>query len=81
MSSQPPNLSTSSSAESISDPEKQITTPTGSPEDIEKGRPEPETPISATEWNGPDDPDNPLSWSKWKRYYHVIPPAMISFSA
>lgn len=51
------------------------------PEDLEKANPNPGTPTSATEWNGPDDPDNPLLWSLWKRTYHVFPPAVISFSA
>lgn len=51
------------------------------PDDPEKATPNAGTPTSATEWNGPDDPDNPLLWSRWKRTYHVLPPAIISFSA
>lgn len=39
------------------------------------------TPTSATEWNGENDPENPLLWSKWKRVYHIIPPGLISFAA
>ncbi|KAH8696794.1 MFS multidrug transporter-like protein [Phaeosphaeriaceae sp. PMI808] len=33
------------------------------------------------DWNGPDDPDNPTNWPKWKRYWHIVPPAIISFAA
>lgn len=33
------------------------------------------------DWDGPNDPENPLNWLKWKRIYHIIPPAIISFSA
>ncbi|RFU28742.1 hypothetical protein B7463_g7595, partial [Scytalidium lignicola] len=33
-----------------------------------------------TDWNGPNDPENPLNWSRWKRVFHVLPPALISFS-
>ncbi|KAH8801726.1 MFS multidrug transporter-like protein [Xylogone sp. PMI_703] len=36
---------------------------------------------SATDWNGPDDPENPFNWPKWKRVFHILPPALISFSA
>lgn len=47
--------------------------------DIEKGN---ERPAPALlDWDSPDDPGNPLNWSKWKKIYHVIPPAVISFSA
>ncbi|KAH6613083.1 MFS multidrug transporter-like protein [Boeremia exigua] len=36
---------------------------------------------TALEWNGPDDPDNPVNWPKWQRYWHIVPPAIISFTA
>jgi hypothetical protein len=35
---------------------------------------------AALDWSGPDDPENPLNWPSWKRYAHIIPPAMISFT-
>ena len=76
--------SLSSSSETIIDPEKEATVPeppTQRGDDVEKAAPAPQAPTSATEWNGTDDPDNPLQWSAWKRHYHVIPPAIISFSA
>ena len=38
-------------------------------------------PTSATEWNGVDDVDDPLTWGKWKRVYHIYPPALISFTS
>lgn len=61
----------------IRDPEK------GSGDDGVNGDrtpPEEQSP-SVTDWTGPDDPENPRNWSKWKRRYHVLPPALISFSA
>jgi hypothetical protein len=33
------------------------------------------------DWDGPDDPGNPWNWSHFKRVYHIIPPALVSFSA
>lgn len=36
---------------------------------------------TAQDWDGPDDPGNPLNWSPWKRHYHIVPIAIISFSA
>ena len=46
--------------------------------DLEKNKTLPPTSL---DWDGEDDPDNPLSWSKWKRLYHIYPPALISFTA
>lgn len=34
-----------------------------------------------TDWNGPDDPENTLNWSGFLRYWHVVPAALVSFSA
>lgn len=36
---------------------------------------------TAQDWDGADDPGNPLNWSPWKRHYHIVPIAIISFSA
>jgi hypothetical protein len=36
---------------------------------------------AASDWTGPTDPDNPQNWSKWFRKYHIVPPALISFTA
>jgi hypothetical protein len=47
--------------------------------DVEKARKV--VPITALDWDGPDDVENPINWPTWKRYFHVVPPAIISFSA
>jgi hypothetical protein len=57
------------------------TTPIEPPQDPEKGQPPVTRSTTISDWNGPDDPDNPLNWPKWKRQYHVVPAALISFSA
>lgn len=59
------------------DPEK------GDPqkEDLEKGIHQQRTDINPTDWNGPDDPENPQNWPAWIRYFHVVPPSVISFAA
>ncbi|KAG8630705.1 hypothetical protein KVT40_002324 [Elsinoe batatas] len=33
------------------------------------------------DWDDLNDCDNPVNWPKWQRYYHIVPPAVISFSA
>ena len=50
-------------------------------ENLEKGARIPDLPVDSTDWNGADDPLNPLNWPAWKRYFHIVPPALISFSA
>jgi hypothetical protein len=64
-----------------SDSEKAIQLPIDGDTDVEKGEQTQPTPSSVLDWNGPNDPDNPMNWPRWKRHYHVIPPAIISFSA
>jgi hypothetical protein len=49
--------------------------------DLEKGKAGQQAPPAILDWDGPDDPDNPLNWPQWKRNFHVIPPAIISFAA
>ncbi|EUC50976.1 hypothetical protein COCMIDRAFT_80474 [Bipolaris oryzae ATCC 44560] len=39
------------------------------------------TTTNPLDWTGPDDPDNPVNWPKWKRYFHIVPPTIISFTA
>ena len=34
---------------------------------------------TAHDWNGPDDPENPMNWSLWKRIYHTTVPALFGF--
>ncbi len=36
---------------------------------------------AALQWDGPNDPDNPINWPNWQRYWHIVPPAVISFTA
>jgi hypothetical protein len=75
--------SLSSSEEKVlEDPEKDnlSLTPVNNHEDVERAE-ERITSNTALDWNGPNDPENPLNWSKWKRFYHVVPPAIISFTA
>ncbi|KIN05754.1 hypothetical protein OIDMADRAFT_154218 [Oidiodendron maius Zn] len=50
-------------------------------EDLEKGIHQQRADINPTDWNGPDDPENPQNWPAWIRYFHVVPPSLISFSA
>ena len=35
---------------------------------------------TAQDWDGPDDPENPHNWPMWKRAWHTVPPALLSFS-
>jgi len=35
--------------------------------------------ITAQDWNGPNDPENPMNWSLWQRIYHTTVPALFSF--
>jgi hypothetical protein len=61
--------------------EKEIlSSPANGSDDLEEGNPLDRVPTDITDWNGPDDPLNPLNWSKWKRYFHVLPPALIGFT-
>lgn len=46
--------------------------------DVEKATPK--TAASPLDWEGPEDPDNPLNWSSFKRHYHIVPPAALSFT-
>lgn len=50
-------------------------------EDLEKGIHQQRTDINPNDWNGPDDPENPQNWPAWIRYFHVVPPSLISFAA
>lgn len=49
--------------------------------DLERGKEEQQAPPAVLDWDGPDDPENPMNWPKWKRHFHVVPPAVISFAA
>lgn len=56
-------------------------TPASNGKDIEKGSEPQALPPDPADWNGPDDPENPLNWPAWLRYSLVVPPAVISFAA
>lgn len=36
--------------------------------------------VTAQDWTGPDDPENPHNWPAWKRYWHSIPPGLFGLS-
>jgi hypothetical protein len=36
--------------------------------------------ITAQDWTGPDDPENPHNWPMWKRCYHTVTPALFGFA-
>ena len=67
--------------EAVLDPEKEVCSPVDGNNDLEKGKVAEKAPVAVTDWNGPEDPDNPLNWPAWKRYFHIFPPAIIAFSA
>jgi hypothetical protein len=35
--------------------------------------------VTAQDWTGPNDPENPHNWSIGKRVYHTVPPALFAF--
>ncbi|KAF2787092.1 MFS general substrate transporter [Melanomma pulvis-pyrius CBS 109.77] len=35
---------------------------------------------SLTDWNGPNDPDNPHNWPMWMRIYHATTPGLFGFA-
>lgn len=83
------SVSISTQRDNQNDPEKDTggnTTPDEEAEqqnatqDPEKGELRPTIPPDPNDWNGPNDPENPLNWNKWSRWYHVIPPALASFT-
>ncbi len=63
-------------------------------DDAEKGlsnalddRPEPsdtkvalQRTITAQDWTGPDDPENPLNWPMWQRVYHTTVPGLFGLA-
>ena len=85
---QSPSTSSISTQRDFQDPEKElgedsekdIPSPANGLQDTERGEVAPNIPADPYDWNGPNDPANPWNWPNWKRYYHVIPPALISFT-
>lgn len=35
--------------------------------------------VTAQDWTGPDDPENPANWPSWKKIYHAVPCALFGF--
>lgn len=60
--------------------EQEQPSPVSALEDPEKGDAPQNHLVDSSDWNGPNDPENPLNWPKWKRFYHIFPPALISFT-
>ncbi|KAH7383974.1 major facilitator superfamily domain-containing protein [Pyrenochaeta sp. MPI-SDFR-AT-0127] len=48
--------------------------------DQENGADIPKPEANLTDWNGPDDPDNPQNWSMTWRIYHAAIPALFGFA-
>ena len=63
------------------DSKVELSSPASDNDDPEKGIEQQRTALNPTDWNGPDDPQNPQNWPAWIRYCHVVPPALISFTA
>ena len=36
--------------------------------------------LSVTDWNGPDDPDNPHNWPLWKKIYGTVIPGLLGLA-
>ncbi|CAF9925029.1 MAG: hypothetical protein ALECFALPRED_002885 [Alectoria fallacina] len=36
--------------------------------------------VTAQDWSGPDDPENPHNWPMWLRIYHTIAPGLFAFA-
>lgn len=36
--------------------------------------------VTAQDWNGPDDPGNPVNWPLWQRVYHTTIPGLFGFA-
>ena len=36
--------------------------------------------VTAVDWNGPNDPENPLTWPVWKKAYHILAIGTLAFA-
>ena len=36
--------------------------------------------VTAQDWTGPDDPENPHNWPVWKRAYNTAGPGLLAFA-
>jgi hypothetical protein len=77
-----PVEASSSDGASLSEPEKAQTNA-----DISGEEPNPNAEattvrrvVTAQDWTGPDDPENPQNWPLRKQVYHTITPALFGFA-
>lgn len=50
-------------------------------DDLEAGQRTPAVrTVTAQDWTGPDDPENPHNWPMTQRIYHTIIPALFAFA-
>lgn len=59
--------------ETSTKPNTRISSETGKQDEVRKS-------MTAHDWNGPDDPDNPRNWPLWQRVYHTTVPALFAFT-
>ncbi|KAK3073761.1 hypothetical protein LTR53_004341 [Teratosphaeriaceae sp. CCFEE 6253] len=76
--SKPDTVEIGSEVDSLRSDDKDLEKAT--PQDSSHSQPQPSQPTSAADWNGPDDPDNPLNWTMRKRALHIAPIAFLSFA-
>lgn len=73
--------SSGDSTVSVAEPEKVATKPGHGDENSDRleGTTTAQRVVTAQDWIGPDDPENPLNWPTLKKVYHTIPPALFGF--
>ncbi|KAI9742191.1 MAG: hypothetical protein M1818_004091 [Claussenomyces sp. TS43310] len=49
--------------------------------DVEKAHASPPAALKGGDWDGPEDPENPLNWPRWQRICYILPPALVCFAA
>lgn len=74
-------LSSAESTASMPEPEKAHSKREGSDEESDEleGTRTAQRIVTAQDWTGPDDPENPQNWPTWKKIYHTIPCALFGF--
>lgn len=50
------------------------------PTEVDKGHAPATRTVTAQDWNGPDDPDNPQNWTFLKKALHFWPTAILAFA-